>query len=188
MSRKLATYISLVALAAIVAAWCVAGLAGGTESGAVRAALYFAGIGLVAQVMAFRLPSSAAGSIAFVPYLAAALVAPSWVTVAIVTACVTLAEAYRRAALAKAVFNVAQHCFAIASAILSYRLLGGTAFREGYEVPLVAFACLTSVFLFANYFAVSGVIAISQGKPLFAVWRSNTVRTLAYDVIALPVV
>ena len=188
MSRKLATYISFIVAAAVVAAWCVASLPGSTEGGAVRAALCFAGIGLVAQAMAFRLPSSAAGSIAFVPYLAAALVAPSWVTVTIVTGCVTLAELHRKAALAKGVFNIAQHCFAIASAILAYRLLGGQAFREGYDVPLVAFACLTSVFLFANYFAVSGVIAISQGRPLLAVWRSNTVRTLAYDVIALPVV
>jgi putative nucleotidyltransferase with HDIG domain len=188
MPRKIAAYIAFIVVAAIIAAGCVASLPGITDGSAVRAALCFAGIGLVAQIMAFRLPSSAAGSIAFVPYLAAALVAPSLVTVTIVTGCVALAEIQRRAALSKALFNIAQHCVAISSAILVYRSLGGQAFRDGYEVPLVAFACLTTVFLFANYFAVSGVIAISQGRPLLAVWRSNTVRTLAYDVIALPVV
>lgn len=188
MPRKLAVFIFAVVCAALGTASVVATLGPSVEGGDLRAALFFAAIGLVAQVMAFKLPSSAAGSIAFVPYLAAALVAPSILTVGVVTGCVSLAEVYRRAAFHKALFNIAQHCVAIASAILTYRLLGGEAFQRGYEVPLGPFACLTSVFLLVNHFAVSSVIAISQGIPIFPVWRSNTVRTLAYDVIALPVV
>lgn len=188
MPRKLVIYIYAVVLTAVVSATAVAVLGTGTSDGDLRAALCFAAIGLVAQLMAFKLPSSAAGSIAFVPYLAAALVAPSLVTVGVVTGCVTLAEAYRRPAFHKALFNIAQHGVAIASAIFVYRMLGGEAFRLGYEVPLVPFACLTTVFLFANHVAVSSVVAISQTTPWLTVWRSNTIRTLAYDVIALPVV
>ncbi len=55
-------------------------------SEAVAAVSLLAGLAVVAELLAFLLPRGAHGSIAFIPYLAAVLVAPSWVTVGAVVA------------------------------------------------------------------------------------------------------
>jgi putative nucleotidyltransferase with HDIG domain len=188
MNRKLTAYIgAIVALAALSAA-AVASLGGAFESGALRAVLCFAAFAFVAQVQAFRLPHSAAGSMSFLPFLSAALIAPNWVTVGAAFVSMMLSEAIRRAPLPKALFNIAQLVLSVACGILVFRWLGGAGLTSAAVLPIWAYVMLVTVFFAVNTTAVSAVVALSSGQRFVGVWRDNTLRTGLYDAVALPVV
>lgn len=188
MNSKLTAYIGMVVAVASLATVAV-GFWGGMPDGAsIQAVACFAAFGFVAQVQAFRLPHSAAGSISFLPFLCAALIAPNWVTIGAAFASMAVAEATRGAQFAKAVFNVAQLCLSIACGILSFLWLGGRGIRLADTLPLGAYVSLIVMYFAVNSLAVSAVVAISQGQRFASIWKVNTLRTGLYDLIALPVV
>src|SRR5205823_11449842 len=84
-------------------------------------------LAIIAELLAFVLPNSARGSIAFIPYLAAALVVPSWATIVGVAVVKAVVEATRRNKLSLALLNVALHALTVSSAIWLYELLGGSS-------------------------------------------------------------
>jgi putative nucleotidyltransferase with HDIG domain len=188
MNSKLTAYIGSVVTAAALASVAVGFMGGPPDGASLQAVACFAAFGFVAQVQAFRLPHSAAGSISFLPFLCAALIAPNWVTVSAAFVSMAVAEATRGAQLAKAVFNVAQLCLSIACGILFFLSLGGVGIRFGDALPGAAYVSLIVVYFAVNSLAVSAVVAISQGQPFAAIWKLNTLRTGLYDLVALPVV
>jgi HD-GYP domain len=148
--------------------------------------------------MLYRLPQGGQGSVAFVPFLAAALIAPSWATIAAIAASVTITEGLlrRRQPIKKALFNVTQAALAMSLAVLVFVWLGGRSLLElkeaslgvatiGNFVPAIA---LITVFFAVNSLLVSGVIAISTDVNLLHIWKKNTLTTVPYDVLASPVV
>src|SRR5438128_1263795 len=87
-----------------------------------RAALCFAALGAMSGLLAYKkVGRSESGSIAFLPLLAAIIVAPLWTTVLTTAAAMALVEIVNKRAPIKAVFNVMQSVLAVSMAILVYR-------------------------------------------------------------------
>jgi hypothetical protein len=160
------------------------------------AVVWLSGLGIIAQLLMFSLPSGGGGTIAFIPFLALVLVAPHWTTALSVGLAYVVAESVSRRPLIKAVFNVAQMSLAIALGTLCYLIAGGesilglpletvTGDLGAFTIP---FLILTLVFFAANTLSVSGAIAVSEGKSVLGVWRKNTLHAVIYDVLAAPVV
>lgn len=188
MQKRVALYVTAVSVAALsCTGWLY--LDGGFQSTAeIRAAVCFCVLGVFAHALRHQLTRGASGSVAFIPFLAVATLAPGWVTVLAVAASVVLVEVVTQRTPLKAIFNVAQHSLAIAMGIISYRSLGGVSALLEKEPSIGPLVALFLVFTAVNTAAVSTAIAISEGKRIMSVWRANTLGTVAYDFLALPFV
>lgn len=190
-------YVAAVSLAAIVAGVGLSLVGPPPTSADVAAALYMSAMGILAHVMLYRLPRGGHGSVAFIPFLAAALIAPKWVSVLAVAALVTVMEGLlRRRQPIKALFNVAQGSLALSLAIMMFLLLGGRPLGELKNASLLVAAAsnvIPTIALIVTFFAVnsmlvSGVLAITGGTSILHVWKKNTLATVPYDILASPVV
>ena len=194
--RRASIYVASVAMLSVIAGGIVFLLRPTVTSAELQATAWFVAMALLAQLQAHRLPAGASGSISFLPLTAVAVVSPSWLAVAAAGLAHAIAESLIRRAPTKAVFNVAQVTLAMAVAVGIYWLLGGESMlaksdlsfglaAKGTIVPLLG---LILGFFSLNATLVSGVIAISDRKRFYEVWRSNTVSMLAYDVLSAPIV
>jgi len=104
-----------------------------------------------------------------------------------------LSQLYSRRPLIRASFNAFQRSLSLALAALTYHMLGGplpqsflslqgTLRAESVALGLTAFLAGSLVYILVNSVSVSGVIALSTGRSLREVWRTNTLWVLAYDV------
>lgn len=104
------------------------------------------------------------------------------------------AQLVRRPPLVRIVFNVSQKVLSISVAIMVYRSLGGPSppgFLIGQPsvdpavvlVYLLAFFAGAITYMMVNTIAVSGVVALSTGKRVWDVWKTNTLWFLGYDVL-----
>lgn len=151
-----------------------------------------AGFAVAAELLEYRMPQGGHGSIALIPLLAIAFIAPSWHGVAVVAALEVVVQTIRRRQLAKFVFNIAQASLSIAVASAIYLIAGGQSFADGggFRATLVdnalpAILCLATVAVI-NSVAVSAAIAASVERPFTEVWRQNTLGTLWYSLLAWP--
>ncbi|GLC27924.1 hypothetical protein rosag_44370 [Roseisolibacter agri] len=188
MHGKLTAYIGATIALAVLATAAVVMLGGSIDQKGVQAVVCFTAFAFIAQVQAFRLPHSAAGSISFLPYLSSALIAPNWVTVCAAFGSMVVSELIRRPALEKALFNIAQLVLSIACGIIAFRLLGAEGLQPNRLVPGIPYVFLVTTFFVVNTGAVSGVIALSRQQRLASVWREHAFRTLLFDVVAVVVV
>jgi putative nucleotidyltransferase with HDIG domain len=154
-------------------------------------------VGILAQIMLYKLPRGGSGSIAFIPFLAASLIAPNWITVLAIASSVFVTEVIvRRRDSLKACFNVAQASLALSLGIACFHLsggnalqqLGGTPLLEGARENVLPTILLIVVFFAANSLMVSAVIAMSTQTGFLHIWRKNTLGTVPYDVLASPIV
>jgi HD-GYP domain-containing protein (c-di-GMP phosphodiesterase class II) len=126
----------------------------------------------------------ATGSIAFIVYMACALVfGPTWCAV-IVSVTVTVAQIMSRKAAIKIAFNVSQHVLALVGGSLAYLALGGPIPPASIDAAVVPFFGFVVTSFAINGAAVSGVIAISENKRFVEVWMRNTWALAAYDLVA----
>lgn len=197
MLNRTDLYVGAVTLAAIVAGAGLWLVGPDPTTAEVGAALYMSVMGILAHVMLYKLPRGGHGSVAFIPFLAAALIAPMWVSVLAVASLVTVMEGLlRRRQPIKALFNVAQGSLALSLAISLFLLLGGQPLSDLKGTPLlvaVGSNFLPTIALIVTFFAVnsllvSGVLAITTGTSLLHVWKKNTLATVPYDILASPVV
>jgi hypothetical protein len=196
MKDPIGKYVTVFCVAALSAVYALYSYQPGLASANLEAALWLSGLGVLAQMMVFALPSGGSGAIAFIPFLALVLVAPHWTSTLAVAVSYVVAEVLRKASLMKGLFNVAQMSLAIGLGTLSYLMAGGESvlqiqpesLRESVAGVAGPFLLLTVIFFSVNTFAVSGAIAVSQGKSLSTVWRRNTLHSLVYDILAAPVV
>jgi putative nucleotidyltransferase with HDIG domain len=152
------------------------------------AAGFFALIGLAAHALVHRLPKSVSGSIGFIPFMSAMLVAPSLPLVCSVGLAILAAEVLQRQIAIKASFNVAQYMFATSVAVLVFGATGGVAMSAHGSSAILPFVLSFAAFLLVNTAMVSGVVAVSQNRKVLQVWRQVTHGTVLYDFFALPVV
>lgn len=150
----------------------------------------------VAETMGYVLPRAAKGSIAFIPYIGAVLVAPGWPTVAAAAVVKFLVEACSSREPIKKLFNVAQLIASLAAAILVFRALGGEAMTPGatasllettYSTGIPALAAFVTTFA-VNALLVQSVIALSTGVPIRQAVRENIGTSIVFDVLASPIV
>lgn len=187
MASRINRYVAGVCAAALLSVLLVHQSAPTYQPEFVTAALCFAALGVFANALSYRLARGAAGGIAFIPFLTAAILAPSWITLVAVATSVSIVEAFARRPIVKAAFNVAQYTLATAAATLVYLWLGGTSAMLGTGFSVPPYVALFLVFLAINTGAVSGAVAIAEGRDPWHVWRENTLNTLVYDILALPI-
>lgn len=186
----------LAAVALSIAVWWAAPA---IPPAAVGAILVLGTFALMGDAWQFMLSPSAAASIAFIPYIALALVVPHWLTLlAIATAKITEALFSRRAVL-KSAFNIAQFLAMFSLAILVYRAAGGTTFLPQSGSVAMSFSEMTrvnglpSLFAFLTALGVnmglsSTVIALHSGRSIASVWRQNALPGLGLSLLAAPIV
>jgi putative nucleotidyltransferase with HDIG domain len=196
MPNRTLLYVTGVAVCAVVVNGILFVLAPETNTVEMRAALWMAAIGLLAHMMLFRLPRGGSGSIAFIPFLAAAIIAPSWLAAIAASLSVLTTEiGYRRATI-KAFFNVMQTSLAMGAAIIAFHLVGGRSLLEGSSLSLLEGAranampilVLIGAFFAINSLVFAGVIAVSENGQLLQIWRRNIRSSIQYDLLSAPVV
>lgn len=153
-------------------------------------------LAVVAELLAVVLPNSARGSIAFIPYLAAALVVPSWPTVLAVAAVKALVETVRRSDPVRALLNVALHVLTVSSAIWVYTLLGGSSLLlvgEGSLLSATLAVGIPAMLSVAVSFLVNTGVAcvylsLNDQQSVRHLWRQMVVPTIGIDLLAGPIV
>jgi len=152
----------------------------------VSGVLMFVGIGLGLELAHHKLAvGSAAGSIAFVAFIGAALVfGPLWGALVTVVS-IGCAQTLNRRRPTRIAFNVAQYTFAIVAGSTVYVLMGARLPVETFDTRgLTAFAGFSFTFFVLNSGLVSGVIALNERRPFLEVWMRNTWGLAAYDLVA----
>jgi hypothetical protein len=189
IDRRIRRFVSVTVACALLAAAIVFVVAPAMHADQVRAALFFAAIGLLALALAYQMPVGVSGNISFIPFLSALALGPGIALVLTVSAAIVVSEIMHRREKIKAVFNVAQYTLAISVANLAYLALGGQRIdpKSGawYILPFVA---SYATWLVINTAAVSGVIATASGKRMLPTWRQVAGGALLYDLFAIPVV
>lgn len=188
IDRRTRNFVNAVIAAAVVAVIIVARVNLGFDEDSLQAAGFFALLGTLASVLAYRTHHGATGSISFLPILSAVAVAPGFSVVMAVALAVLLGEILQHRERVKVVFNVTQDVFAASLAILTFRAVGGHALEPGGVHSVRAFAVASMVYFGANAACVAGVIAVDQRMSFrHVVWRI-TRGALLYDLLAIPAV
>ena len=187
MQRQVQLYVVVIALIALAAAVGVFAAVPDSRLVPSDAALAIAVFAVLAELLTYRLPGGGEGSIALIPFMAAALVAPDGGTVvAIGTATLTVYAIRRRPPLRSA-FNTAQATLAMSLGILAYRAVGAQpVLPTSSSTAVLPTVLLSVVFVIVNTLAVSGVIALTENSRLTDVWKRNTLGTAVYYVFAGP--
>jgi hypothetical protein len=196
MTRYARLYVGLVCIAALAAAIALRAHQPAIGGDAITAIAVLSGLAIVAELLGFLLPWGARGSVAHIPYLAAVLVAPNWITVAAACAVKAITERLGTVAPVKAAFNVGQTCLALSLSIAAYTALGGVNFLtiadQGLEsltrsAGLAAFGAI-SVAFFVNACLVSVAVALSSRTRVLPVLAQNSIATLGIDLLAAPII
>jgi signal transduction histidine kinase len=196
MSNRTVLYIVAVSICAVLLNGALFLVAPVVRVEEVQAVFWMAIIGLFVHALTFRLPRSGTESIAFIPFLAAALIVPTWIAAMTAVISILLAAIAKRSSPIKAFFNVMQTSFAIALATLLYRAVGGISLLSSPSIQLLSGAQANALPIFvlifsffaANTLLVSGVIAVNEGHGLLYIWRKNTLSSAPYDLLSAPVV
>jgi len=183
--RAYVATVVVLAIAAMVLAAVLESTAGSRDSLSVVGILAFIGLGFGLQLAELRLAvGTVHSSISFIIYIGSGLVfGPAWAAL-ITGLSVGGAQVIGRKPPIKAVFNVAQHVVAIVTGSLVYVALGGPLPPRPVDEAVLPFMGFLLVFFAVNSVAVSGVVAISEGRPFKDVWIRNTWGMAVYDLVA----
>jgi len=192
MNRRVQLYVIATVAAAVLAtglvAWFVP-VAAADEGAYLRAVACLSAVALLTQLLGFSLTRAAKSSISFVPFLASAAIAPSWMTAAGVLLMTLPVQITRSRGVVKAAFNTAQQCLSVSVAMLAYHAVGGESLMHpGVGMPYFQLVVLFATFFTMNSFLVSGVVSLSEERSLWDVWSVNTLGTLPYDLLAWPII
>lgn len=187
MDSRVRSIVEKVAVGALVALAAFLALGPTPTNEEWKAAAFFAAFGVLASALAYRTSQATLGTIGFLPYLSAALVAPNFAALASVFVSTLAAELFLRRPLIKLVFNVSQHVFSVAIGIGAFLVLGGTTALD--DTPgAVPFLALVAVYFTLNKLAVSTVVAASDGSPTKAHWVRSMRGSALYDALAFPLI
>lgn len=187
---RIKAYVAAIGLFAILALSFVYETRPDVVFGDIRAGVSFGILGAIALLLAYnKVGRKQSGSIAFLPFITSVIVAPVWTTVVASAVAVLLVEVMNRRIPIKATFNVAQNVLGVSLSIIVYQKLGGQSLLGATSHPnLIAFCSTLLVFVAVNTAALNGVIAVSEKKQFWPLWRAQAPVTLLYDVLALPFV
>ncbi|HEV8355977.1 MAG TPA: HD-GYP domain-containing protein [Gemmatimonadales bacterium] len=133
------------------------------------------------------------GSLSFVAELASGVLFGAFWGGLLTGASAFLAQTYSGRPTIRATFNAFQRALSVVLAIVTYKMLGGTTpprflgpgvvlIADQVAGGMVAFLAGSLIYILANSVLVSGVIALSTGRSLRQVWRTNTLWVFSYDV------
>lgn len=196
MDRRLPLYRTAIILAAVASASALFVRAPGCTAEEAVAILLLSILAIVAELLAVVLPNSARGSIAFIPYLAAALVVPGWPTVLGVACVKAVVEAVRRDKLMISLLNIALHALTVSAGVWVYVFLGGKSLLLVRSLSLLAVTGTTGVAaliavafsFFANTSLACGYLALRSQQRFERLWRDTVLPTIGMDLLAGPIV
>jgi len=180
-SRRVAPFVALTSIAALLALWMVAQ----NDASLSRASLLLGAtlvvLGLGAELLSFNQSKDSAGSAAVIPFAGAALVAPTTLTILLILAAEIVVQLMHRRPFIKAVFNLAQHTLGLSLGVAALHWAGGgsfldlkgVAFLECIRRQLLPTVLIVGVVQFVNNTLVSGVIALSAGKKFIPMWTTH---------------
>src|SRR5215208_1185994 len=189
MPRRVVAYIALVSLLAALASLYVYAMLPPASMRHINAAFGLACFAIIADLLEYRLPAGAGGSVAVIPFVAIGLSSPNWSAIAAVGAAAAVGQLAHRKPLPKVVFNTAQATLSIAMAVVAYASIGAPTESTNFALSagsLGAAALLILAFVVVNTVTVSGVIALTQQTNVFAVWKANNQSTFAHRIFVAP--
>lgn len=187
MSR-VTRFILLTVALATVATGLLAYLSPAPSEDQVRAAILLGLLGAFTDSIGYTLARNTTGSIAYVPYVAATVLAPTWTTVLVIAGVSLIEGIALRRELKKTVFNAAQFAASAAIAALLFGAIGGAPLLTEPRFYVLQLTVLLGGFLFTNSLLVSGVIAAHERRAVWPIWKTTKASTLVYDVLAIPFV
>ena len=162
-------------------------LAGAWSSDELKAAVFFAGFGVLAEALQYQRSRGRSGTIGFLPFLSIALLSPNGAGIASVFVAMLIGEIIIRREFLKAQFNIAQQVLAVALGVIAYRGLGGQALIGG-EALFLPSAALFAIYMVTNKAVVSYVLALANRTSYARELARGFKGTLINDVLALPLV
>ena len=175
----------LMAAAAVLVSLRVDPTVASATSASVVGVLAFAVLGFGLQFAELRLAvGTVHSSISFIIYVSCGMVFGPTVAAAVTALAVGGAQVVGRKDPLKTVFNVSQHVLAVIAGGTAYVLLGGPFPPQPVDKAILPFLAFLLVFFAVNSVAVSGAVAISEGRPFRDVWMRNTWGLAVYDVVA----
>lgn len=150
-------------------------------------------VSFLLEVSSTRLRGGGAeGSISFVVHLAAFVLFGGFWAACIVVVSTLAGQLANGRAPTRIVFNTSQRVISVLVAAGTYLVFKGQiplslfastpATFEFVVRDLAAFLIAVVTYILANSVAVSGAVAISNGRSFSSVWKTNTLWVLGYDV------
>src|SRR5215218_9465785 len=133
---KTKSFIQLICILAVCASVAVYRIAPPAQDYSAGTVGTLALLALTAELMGFLLPRGAAGSISFIPYMTALMLAPNFSALVAVGGANAIAEIAKRRGGLKVLFNSAQLVVSYGLAILIYRALGGQSLFDLKHLPI----------------------------------------------------
>jgi HD-GYP domain-containing protein (c-di-GMP phosphodiesterase class II) len=188
MTSAITRYVTAVVATALVATTAVGVYAGMPASEEIRAAVFFGSLTLATLLLRYEgSKSGASGSISFLPALSLAVVAPTFAAPLVIAFAQLVAESVVKRPRIRVVFNLSQMAIATSAACVAVLLSRSlSSYWTGHLV--LGLVGATVLFHLINTALVAGAIAIESNKRLSDVWVSGALRTLPYDIMAVPVV
>lgn len=189
MRRALPFVLIVCVVSAIAAGAVISRSAGEVTPTHLYAAFLLAALGVAAEVLNYEhVKGAVSGSIAIIPFAAAALCSPTWATLVAIGAGSAVAQVLSKRHWIKGAFNVAQMILGLSLAILVYRASGGVPVlqRAGMGmwsaawVTLLPVALLVATVVLVNTATVSGVLATVQQRSAIEIWKASTLPTLPF--------
>jgi len=187
LSPRVTRIVEVVAVGALVALAAFVALGEVPSPEEWRAAAFFSGFGIIAAALTYRTSQATLGTISFLPYLSAAILAPNIAALITVLVSTLVAEIVLRRPLVKLVFNISQHVFATAAGIVVYVGLGGKSALD-HSPSVLPFLALVLTYFVLNKLAVSTVVAASDGTPTRQHWLRSMRGSAMYDALAFPLI
>src|SRR5690348_15578192 len=192
MKPSIRLYIALVVLACASTLAALVWLSPTVDWMHARAVITVSVIALVTHLMGHTVSKNAhsivRGSVSFVPFLAGAMLSPDWTAVVGVLTVLLIVQVVRRRSVSKSIFNICQVALAVSLAILAYRALGGVSILNHQALQYPALVSVLLVYSAVNTFSVAGVIALTEQRGLIEVWSENTLGTVMYALLGLPLI
>jgi putative nucleotidyltransferase with HDIG domain len=196
MNPRLRTYVVAAVIFAGVTAWGLYALEPAIPTVGIGALILLCSLALAAEALGMLMPNTIYSSVAFIPYLAAVIIVPSWVSLLGLVVVRLIAELMAKRAALKAIFNVSQQAITFASAVLVFKLAGGESMFALDSQSLSYVTLINGVptlAAFVTSFAVNsslvvGFVATHSGRPFGEVWRSTWLSSIGIDLLASPIV
>src|SRR5438876_187758 len=127
MRSRVHQYVAAVIVLAVVIAGFLVWRGPAASSANFGDALLLCVLAIAGELLSYALPQSATGSIGFIPYFAAAVLAPNWASVFSVALVRAALELWVRRKPIKGIFNIATWTLTQSVAVLVYLGFGGVS-------------------------------------------------------------
>ena len=193
---RIKTYVQIVTLTALISAVVLYHVLPAGPQSTFNVLGTLAALALTADLLGFLLPGGVTGTISFIPYVTAVVLAPDFASLTTIVVTGGIAQLSRERNAQKLIFNASQLVIAYGAAIIAYRLLGGVSLLEirdqsVADVTLAIGRPMSIAYLIVfviNGVLVSQVIAISRGESAWHMWKETSLSTIGLDILALPLV